>query len=68
MVLTMKEDYFFKRIGENLIKEAKNVMRESGSNFTQNEYITYSSGTNKYALNSLSENRIQDLINSVERL
>lgn len=68
MVLMMKEDYSYNIIGEKLIKEAKNAMREAGSNFTQNEYITYSSSTNKYTLTSLSKNRIEDLINSLERL
>ncbi len=63
----MKEDYPYNRIGEQLIEDAKNAMREAGSKFSQNEYVTYSSGPNKYNLRSLSENRIQDLINSVER-
>ena len=66
--MTMKEDYSYHSIGEELIEEAKNAMREAGSNFTQNEYVTYTSSTNKYNLKSLSDNRIQDLIKSLERL
>ena len=62
----MKEDYSYESIGAKLIEEAKIAMREARSHLTQNEYVSYSSGTNKYTLNSLSENKIQDLINSLE--
>jgi hypothetical protein len=63
----MNPDYSYDTIGENLIEQAKKAMREEAiSQSKQPEFYIQNVSNNKYSLRALSENRIQDLLNSVE--
>jgi hypothetical protein len=64
----MNPDYSYDTIGENLIEQAKKAMREEAiSHSEQPEFYIQNVSNNKYSLRALSDNRIQDLLNSVER-
>lgn len=64
----MSPDYSYDTIGESLIEQAKKAMREEAvSHSNQPEFFIQNISNNKYSLRGLSESKIQDLLNSIER-
>ncbi|MHA1991627.1 MAG: hypothetical protein ACW981_05780 [Candidatus Hodarchaeales archaeon] len=64
----MNPDYSYDTIGENLIEQAKKAMREEAINQSkQPEFYIQNVSNDKYSLRTLSDSRIQDLLNSIER-
>lgn len=64
----MKQDYSYDKIGEQLIEDAKNAMRENNTYGSNDNNIVYAGRSNKYSLRDLSDNRIQDLLKLIDRI